>query len=274
MIKKNYSIKQAQRDLPARKKTDNKTRGGKCLVIAGGDGQWGAAILCASAAARSGAGYTYVYNFAGSFPTLHFPDFLVSSNLTDFSAYDCIALGPGIKDLDFLRKCILNLSLIKHPHVILDAQALNLLSKEEKRFQLPTTWILTPHEGEMARLLKVSSQRIRKNREKAVLTLQKKWGCIVLLKGFPTLVADSKSFTEIKSGNSSLAKAGTGDVLTGIISGFLSQKLTARKAACLGAFIHGFVADEWIRKKNDQLSLIASDLITQLPKTINRVRQI
>jgi len=272
MRKRKYSITQAKKDLPRRLKHDNKTRGGKCLVIAGAEGQWGAAVLCAKAAARMGAGYTYIYDFKKSFPTLKFPDFLINSKQKDFSKFNSIAIGPGVKDQAFLNKCILQLKKIGHPSVVLDAEAINTLAKQKKKFKLPSSWIMTPHEGEAAGLLEISSDDVRADRESTVQKIQKQWDCIVVLKGADTLVANEKNLFQIQSGNSALAKAGTGDVLTGIITGLLSQNLPASKAACLGVFIHGFIADLWIQNKNDQLSLIASDLIDHLPKTLSQIR--
>lgn len=273
MKKTNFTLSKAQKYLPVRRKTDNKTRGGKCLVIAGSPGQWGAAVLCAQAAARSGAGYTYIFDLKKSFPTLKFPNFLISSQQKDFSLFNAVAIGPGLKDRASLKKFLLELIKIKSTRVVLDAEALNFLAKLKKPFCLPPSWILTPHEGEMARLLQTSSQQVKVNREESILELQKKMGCIVLLKGSPTLVADGQKLYQIRSGNSSLAKAGTGDVLTGIIAGLLSQNLEPLHATCLGAFLHGFIADEWIQQGNDQLSLLATDLIEGLPQSLRNLRQ-
>jgi ADP-dependent NAD(P)H-hydrate dehydratase len=272
MPKKKYSARQAQADLPTRYKNDNKTRGGKCLIIAGSKGMWGAAVLCAQAAARVGAGYTYIYDFKNSFPSLRFPDFLITSNKKDFSKFSALAVGPGVQDRALLKKYILTLMQINHPSVVLDAEALNVLALEKKVLHIPSSWIMTPHEGEMGRLLQLSSQQVQSQREQSAIELQKKWGCRVLLKGSPTLVADGKTLFQIQSGNSSLAKAGTGDVLTGMITGLLSQGVTSSKAACLGAYIHGRISDQWIDDGNDQLSLLATDLLQQLPVMIAKIR--
>ncbi len=272
MSLKRYSLSHARKDLPRRKKNDNKTKGGKCLIVAGAEGQWGAAVLCARSAARAGAGYAFIFDFKKKFPTLKFPDFLISSTQNDFAKFDSVALGPGVKDSSFLKSCILKLKKMGHPRVVLDAQALNVLAQQKIPFLLPKTWILTPHEGEMARLLQTSSLYVRQNRKESALALQKKWGCIVLLKGVATLIVDSSHRFENQSGNASLAKAGTGDVLTGIIAGLLSQNIAPLKAACLGSFIHGHIADLWVKQKNDSLSLLATDLVEFLPKAIADIR--
>ena len=105
MRKKNYTLKQAQRDLPSRQKRDNKTRGGKCLVVAGSPGMWGAAVLTATAAARVGAGYTYIYDVKNKFPIVKHPDFLVTSAIKKIDQLAAICLGPGVKDINILSKC-------------------------------------------------------------------------------------------------------------------------------------------------------------------------
>lgn len=265
MHSKKYSKIRAKKDLPTRKFSDNKTRGGKCLIIAGSKGLWGAAILAAESAARIGAGYTYIHPTSQGFPVIRHPDFLIHTN-NKFSGFKSIAIGPGGNPSQigkFIKKSI------KHKSVVLDAEALNYLAKN--KIKIPPTWILTPHEGELSRLLKISSNTIKKDRLKHIKLAQKKLGCIILLKGYKTLVADSKGVYEIQSGNPALAKAGTGDVLTGIIAGLLSQHLEPINAACLGAYIHGFIADQWA-KKNDILSLMATDLIKTLPSALRLIR--
>ena len=126
----------------------------------------------------------------------------------------------------------------------------------------------------MSRILKVPSQAIKENRKKYLLLTQKKLGCVVLLKGYRTLVADEKSVWEIQSGNPALAKAGTGDVLTGMILSFMSQNLDSASAGKLAAYIHGSIADDWLKSGNDILSLLASDIVEMLPSTLRKIRKV
>ncbi len=266
MIKK-YTLAQAKKDLPKRSRQSNKTHGGKVLIIAGSQDMWGAAVLSATAAARTGAGYVYLKNTKPQFPIVKHPDFLVLSSLKNTQAFQSIVIGPGLKDS---QKILADLKKLRHhPRVIVDASALDHVLKLKK---IPATWILTPHEGELARMLKTSSAAIKHNRLKAVLLAHKKFGCVVLLKGHHTLVADQKVVYQITSGNAALGKAGTGDVLSGMIGAFLSQNVPATRAACLAAYIHGAMADDWIRQKKDVLSLMASDLIDHLPQKIYQIR--
>ncbi|MBC7420331.1 MAG: NAD(P)H-hydrate dehydratase [Bdellovibrio sp.] len=267
-----YSKSWARKQIPLRKNTDNKSSGGKTLVIAGSEGKWGAAILCAKAASRSGAGYVYVLNKNNDFPSCEHPDFLTIKKIGGLSEFQSIAVGPGLIDKKFIEKCIFKFIKLKFRTVVLDAEALNTLAKMKKLPKLPGTWILTPHEGELSRLLDISSKKIKANRKKYALIAQKKFGCIILLKGFHTLVADSTDVWKVNSGNSSLAKAGTGDVLTGMIAGFLSQNVKPIHAACLAAYVHGMIADQWIDDGNDHLSLTASDMLTRLPAVLKKSR--
>ena len=187
-----------------------------------------------------------------------------------FSDFDSIAIGPafglGADSLKILR-ALVKASPAK---VIADADALTLIAKHNIS-ELPSTWVLTPHEGELARLLKTSAQKIKGNRRQAIVEARKKFGCVILLKGAGTLIASGKKIIKIKAGNSALAKAGTGDVLTGLIAGLLSQNLSGEDAAIVAATVHGIAADKWIKKK-DSLSLMASDLLDLIPEIIFKFR--
>lgn len=275
MRTQNFLRQDAKRLLPNRKSTDNKTRGGKTLIVGGTQGLEGAAILAATSAARSGAGYVYLYSDSKQLLAIRHPDFLRLQSLKDLNLkmFAAAALGPGFRNKLSLSKWIQKFEKSRFQNVVLDAEALNWIAQSKRSKKFPATWIMTPHEGELARLLNVSSDTIRKNRVKSVLQAQKKYDCIILLKGHGTLVADQNRLVKISTGNPALAKAGTGDVLTGIITGLLSQKLAAIDAACLGAFIHGLMADRWIKKGHDVLSLMATDLIDMLPQTLMSLRK-
>lgn len=263
-------IKISEKDLPAllpkRNKTASKQDGGKCLIIAGSDGLWGASILCAKAAYRAGAGYVYLPDTTKDL-ILH-PDFVSTkiSNHMNLKPFSSIAIGPGCKLTPQFKKIFAHLLKNYTGPVVVDAEALQLIKS------VPSHWIMTPHEAELAKLLKLSVQKIRSNRFTAVKLAQAKFGGIFILKGSHTLVADSKKIYEITFGNKALAKAGTGDVLTGMIAGFLSQGLKAIKASTLACSLHGMIADRWV-KNNDYLSLMASDVIDLIPNTIHRLRK-
>lgn len=233
---------------------------------------WGAALLVARAAARMGAGYTYVHSSSAGFPLHKQADllFLKSARDIQLDQFNAICIGPGLTKSAFIKSWIIKLRKANFKNLVLDAEALNTLAKS--KMKLSSSWIMTPHEGELARLLKVSSKSIQNDRKKHVLMAQKKFGCIVLLKGHHSLVADNKNLVFIPTGNAALAKAGTGDVLSGFISALLSQGVDAFHAACIGSYIHGKIADEWVKKK-DPLALMASDLIEDLPKVLKKLRK-
>lgn len=266
---KKYSLSQAKLDLPQRNVRAHKATAGKALIIAGSQGMWGAAVLAAKACARCGAGYVYLQTANKKFPFQKNPDFLQYTPSL-FHQMKAIGLGPGFKDPKKIRTWIQKLKKENHP-LVLDAEALNVLAKM-KNPRLPAHWILTPHEGELSRLLNVSSKLIQQNRKDFAKLAQRKYGCWVLLKGHHTLVAGPEKIYEIQSGNAALAKAGTGDVLTGMIVAFLCQGLSSEKAACLAAYLHGRIADQWIKNKKDLLSLTASDLIDHLAQEIYKTR--
>ncbi|MFZ3230698.1 MAG: NAD(P)H-hydrate dehydratase [Pseudobdellovibrio sp.] len=270
-----FESKQALKILPKRKKTDNKASCGKSLIIAGSKGMFGAAILAATAAARVGSGYVLLMTIQKKFSSLRNPDFLVIDSkrkkIKDIS-FSAIGIGPGLGQTTHSLQLLKQLIKLKPAHVVIDADALNLLAKN-RLLQVPKSWIATPHEGELAKLLRINASAVRKDRLNSVIQAQKKLGCIVLLKGHNTLVATNKKVFKIKSGNSALAKAGTGDVLTGMITGFLAQGLEAAEAACLGGYLHGAIADQWVMEKNDILSLMATDILNRIPKVMQQIRK-
>lgn len=262
--------------LPKRTKLSNKTDGGKVLIIGGAKGLYGAGLLSALAATKCGAGYTHLMTDLVGFSWLKFPDFIlhplkVSSlkNKDDFS----VGIGPG------LGKRKINLSLLNYllknnfEKVTLDADALNLIA-EKNISPLPSTWILTPHEGELARLLNISSMTVKNNRKKMLKQAGEKYQCVILLKGSETLIF-SPGFSRvriIKSSAVSLSKAGTGDVLLGMITAFRAQGINPLNACLLSCTIHAKAALSFESEGNDHLSLRPTDLINKIPNTIYRLR--
>ncbi len=263
-------IRITKKDLPAllprRTQFAHKHDSGKCLIIAGSEGLWGASFLCGLAAYRVGAGYVYLP--ARTKDLNLYPDFLslkLTANL-NLEPFSSIAIGPGLRLTPEIKKMFLHIKKTFTQSVVIDASALPLVK------QLPDNWIMTPHEGEMAKLLKITADEIRADRLKAVKLAQQKFGGIVILKGHHTLIANAQNIYEIQTGNQALAKAGTGDVLTGMITGFLSQGLKPMNACVLACGLHGHMADHWIKDK-DALSFMASDLLKFLPQTIYSLRK-
>lgn len=279
-------IRSLLKKLPVRGQRSNKSHGGRVWLIAGSRKYPGAAILAATAAGRIGAGYVGLSMSGGSqlLNSFKAPDILPlafkRSVLREFHP-NAVAIGPGLgkakmaqgqarKAFQFLRKQ----SQIK---VVIDADGLLAIG----RGPLPSHWILTPHSGELARMLGWQVSQVDRDRDRAAREAQRKYGCIVVLKGHRTLIAAPGKATSKRSevrlfrnlsGNSALAKAGTGDVLTGMIAGLLAQNVEPLAATRLAVWLHGHLADCWIASGHDHLSLLASDLIAMLPTVLASVR--
>ena len=198
--------------------------------------------------------------------------------LTDFSNSDlfkkakAFVVGPGSGKGAEVREFISRLIEQKIENVVLDADGLTILS-EMKNVTLPSSWILTPHSGELSRLIQVSVDDMESDRQKYALMAAKKWGCHVLFKGFRSVLCDGNGLTGIiVAGNAALAKAGTGDVLSGFIGALLAQGMNSFSAAAAGAYLHGHIADSWVRSGKDINSLVAHDLIDLVPIELRRVQ--
>ena len=271
---KKVDIKYIKTLLPKRSKLSSKIDGGKVLIVAGGQKLYGAGILSALAATRSGAGYTHLMTDLIKYPWLRFPDFILHKiSVRELKKYvgDVIAIGPGLGFNENKKKLLTSLINLKSEKVIVDADALTILASL-KSVQIPPSWILTPHEGELARLLGVTSISVKKNRFESLMIAQKKYGCTVLLKGADSLISNGTHCYQVSSGTSALAKAGTGDVLLGMISAFYAQGLSPLEAATLGVFVHGKCSEVWMKKGNDHLGMRPTDLIDQIPQTLLALR--
>jgi len=181
---------------------------------------------------------------------------------------DIIAVGPGLSQNKTTRALIRRvISGIDKPMVI-DADGLNSLGKQRKQFR--GNIILTPHPGEMSRLTGLPVPVIQKNRKKVAKEFANEYNVEIVLKGKNTIVADNKdNFYVNKTGNPGMAKAGSGDVLTGIIAAFLGQGLDLFQAAKYAVHLHGLAGDLAAKKKT-QISMTASDIIDMLPEAIKK----
>ena len=179
---------------------------------------------------------------------------------------DALAIGPGLSTQRETTNLLLNfLPKIEKP-TILDADGINILARKItvlKKVKSP--FILSPHPGEMSRLLKTDISVIQKNRRKIAQDFAVKYGVVLVLKGHQTIVADKKGNIYINhTGNPGMATAGSGDILTGIIGAFLAQGMSSFSAAKFGVYLHGLAGDLASREKGGN-SLIATDIIEKLP---------
>ncbi len=269
--------------LSRRKLKSHKGDFGKILILAGSLKYVGAALLCAKACLRSGAGLVTL-GIPKSLYTIYakrveelilFPleetkgkslSLVAFRQVKDlFRKIDCLIIGPGLSDNESTKKLILKIiSSYKGPMVI-DADAINALKgKSSLLRKLDNKCVLTPHVAELARIIKEDPLDISKSRKKFANEFILKYNVVLVLKGYGTIVADRNSFYLNKTGNPGMATAGSGDVLSGIIGAFIGQGLDSFSAAKYAVYIHG-VSGDIAAKKKTQLGLIASDLIENIP---------
>ncbi len=279
------------KDLFYRKPSSHKGSFGHLLVIAGSEGMTGAASLSALAALRMGAGLVTLGIPESLNPileikltepmTLPLPE--TKEKTLSYRAFEkikkfsqkckAIALGPGISGHKESKELVSMIIKRLNIPLVLDADGINALSGQVSllsKYKAPL--IITPHPGEMSRLLKISLEEVQKDRIKSATTLAKKAGAIAVLKGARTIIADKEGNSWVNStGNPGMASAGVGDVLTGIIGGLLAQGISPLEAAKAGVYLHGYAADLAIQKK-EEMSLIASDILAHLPEAIRRIK--
>jgi NAD(P)H-hydrate epimerase len=249
-----------------RSSSDTKYTAGSVLVVGGSPGLTGAACLAARAAFRADAGYVAVAAPTESLPVLEVQLLeAVKRPLEDvWEAAErarALALGPGLGRTDERRALVRRLLEETDLPAVVDADALF----ELERFERSAGTVLTPHSGELARLLDVESSWVDAHRLEAARRAVDRFGCVVLLKGEGTLVAAPGERMLVCPGWPSLATAGTGDVLTGIIGAFLAKGMSARLAAAAAATLHAEAAAE----APQRAGLVASDVIEMLPYVLS-----
>jgi NAD(P)H-hydrate epimerase len=251
--------------VPRRRPEDNKYTAGAVLVAGGAPGLTGAACLAARAAFRADAGYVAVAVPERSLPVVE-AQLLEAVKLTWDDALEgagraaALAIGPGLGRTPEAAALRTTLLAAGNQYVVLDADALHELE--------PGDWgaraVLTPHAGELARLLGEESAWVDAHRLEAVRRAATRFGCVCLLKGADTIVAapDAGVLVCVEQAPG-LATAGTGDVLTGIVAAFLAKGVEPRLAAAVATVAHGLAA-----QRLPQAGLIASDVIDALPSVL------
>lgn len=257
-----------------RRAFDHKGTFGHALILAGSEGKRGAALMAVSGALRAGAGLVTLHTDTEGARLLHqyVPEAMVSkdtsegeclSELPELSAYNAIAIGPGLGQADGTALVLKQLIQISRVPILLDADALNILAENPTWMAfLPKGSILTPHPGEFARL--VGENKTHFQHIEAQVDLSRKYGIYILLKGGKsTLSLPDGQVLINNTGNPGMASAGMGDVLTGIIVGLLASGYRPMQAAALGMYIHGRAADMALQNQSVE-SLIATDVVRNL----------
>ncbi|MDU7531811.1 MAG: NAD(P)H-hydrate dehydratase [Peptoniphilus harei] len=244
---------------------------GKIAIIGGSMGMTGSSYLSSNAALKAGAGLVYniVPREIFDIMSIKFIEPIAKTfdDLEEMEKFlegiDAVAMGPGM-GLGAYGKKVFEKIIKIEKNLLIDADGLNHLSKKlnllEERKDFTT--ILTPHEGEFARLTGLSLDEIKNNRKAVAEEFAKKYKVILVLKGHETIVTDGERTYTNRTGNSGMATGGSGDVLTGIIS-TLMKNYNLFDAARLGVYIHGLSGDIYARK-NSKTSLRARDLIENL----------
>jgi NAD(P)H-hydrate epimerase len=281
---------------PPRRPTEHKGSFGHVLLVAGGPGGGGAAVLAARAAGRTGAGLVTVATPASLRSTVDggAPEAMVTP-LPEASpgrlapaaraavaaashGKSVLAVGPGLgsdsAEGDELSATIRALCLDAELPLVLDADGLNAFAGRLALLaerSAPT--VLTPHPGELGRLLGIATGEVQADRRGAVRRAARESGAVVLLKGHQTLICNPEGEIWLNpTGNPSMATGGSGDVLTGMIAALVAQAVAVRAAACAAAFLHGLAGDLAVERLA-AATLVAGDLIDDLPAARRRLSE-
>ena len=262
--------------LPKRSENSNKGTFGKVLNISGSEYMTGAGFLSSVSALKVGAGYVELASCERALnvvatltpevvlaPLSKIPKLI--SNAT------VLLIGCGLSTSDTAKRIVKTVLPAQIPTVV-DADGLNILAENpeilhsDKNDKIKNL-IFTPHPKEASRLLNCELEDVLNNMENSAKKICEKYNCITVLKSHNTIVSDGNKIYRNTTGNSALAKAGSGDVLAGIIAGLLAQKMTPFDASSLGVYIHGLAGD---LAKNDLTAygVLASDTVRYIPNAL------
>ena len=283
-------INQVKALLPYRKPDANKGDLGRVLCVCGSLGMAGAAYLCAKAAYRSGAGLVEIFTHESNREILQtlIPEAIITpwndqysrdTLLSSLERADVVVAGCGLGTTRESRAIIsdlVRLSCEMNIPTVLDADALNIISRSPALLKYAKSSVITPHIKEMSRLTGISVEDILSNPEKTALDFAKKHSLTCILKSHKTAVADGSDRVYVNTtGNSGMATGGSGDVLAGIIAGIFAQKRNdtqknALNDAAFCVYLHGLCGDI-AAEELTEYSLMASDMIDALPRAIGKL---
>lgn len=279
-----------------RKASGNKGDYGHALIVAGSVGKTGAAVLASWAALRVGAGLVTAATPEPALPVIaaHTPEIMteplapttagtVSMRSMENGYFEsllerkrAVAIGPGLtthkETQEFVRVAV---GMRSGPRIILDADGLNAFAGRAGELRQNRPIAITPHPGEMARLVGGSVPEVQANRVSVAKKTAAAWNAIVVLKGQHTLIAAPDGRMAVNStGNPGMATGGTGDVLTGILAGLTAEFSAADwfETICFGVYLHGLAGDVAYAERNEA-PLMASDLIRAIPRALAQFRK-
>ena len=263
---------------------------GHVLVLAGSLGLTGAAYLTCAACLLSGSGLVTLgipkslnsimevkLTEVMTKPLAETKDITLSDRALGqinkiLPQFDALAIGPGLSRNPETQELIHKLLKSVTQPLVLDADGINALNgKVDLLHCLKSDLVMTPHLGEMSRLLNLKITEIENRRIKIAQAFAKKYKVVIVLKGHLTVVANRNGKTYVNhTGNPGMASGGCGDVLTGMIASFLGQGIDSFKAAKLGVYLHGLAAD-YVAEEKGEISLIATDILDKLPQVLKTV---
>jgi holo-[acyl-carrier-protein] synthase len=277
--------------LPARPRDGHKGTFGTVVVLAGSQGYTGAAYLASMGAARSGAGIVRLLVAQSIYPILAqkctevvvgpVPEISpgvvghasLSGILRGFAGADAGVIGPGLGRDASTRRLVEDLVPRVAAPLVLDADALNLLSEHRAILpRLSPQIVLTPHPAEFGRLAGLETSAVQQDRRGIASRFSKVWNKVVVLKGAGTVIAAPDGRVTLNPiATPALASGGTGDVLAGLIAGLMGQKLPPFEAAVTGVHLHSLAGLD-LEASLGQAGVLASDLLPQLPRVMERLR--
>lgn len=247
---------------------------GHALLIAGSLNKMGTSLIASKACLRSGVGLLTVSTPKEERHTLNtfLPEVMLHfrADILDFDLYNVVGIGPGLEQNEASQKLVYT-TLLKAKFLVLDADALNILAQNEDWFsQLPVNTILTPHPKEFDRLF--GNHHSEEERRNTALKKAKEFNCVLVLKGHKTFITNGIDSFENTTGNSGLAKGGSGDALTGIIVAFLAQNYTPLEASILGVYLHGLAADITLDSQSNE-SMLITDVIENIGLAFKQIQE-
>lgn len=252
---------------------------GHACLVAGSYGMMGAAVLCAKGCLRSGVGKLtcFIPKVGYGVMQTSIPEAMVKvcgkkyiKEIDDLNNFDVLGIGPGIGIYKSHALLLQKIFLEYKKPIVIDADALNILSANKKLLQrIPAESIITPHPKEFERLFGKSDSDIERTAQ--ALQMSHQYKIFIVLKGHHTLIAAPDGKTWFNStGNAGMATGGSGDVLTGILTGLLAQGYSSLEACLLGVYLHGLAGDI-AAEELSQNALIAGDIIDNLGNAFKQV---
>ncbi len=286
------SVSELAAFLPERPSNGHKGTFGLTLIMAGSDWMPGSALLATEGALRSGTGLVRLHavNRVIDAATSRYPEILHSpysppgghllplNDLEKDHLYErckAVCFGPGVTEEPDVARLLHQILEKKDTPLVIDADGLNLLAKDSGLQNLiHEKVVLTPHPGEAARLLGNSVDDIQQDRFAALEELSKKFNCTILLKGHGSLVASPDHiYWHLGTGNSALARGGSGDILAGLIAGLMAQGVAPVRATISGAMVHAMAADK-LTEKHSARAVRVTEIAEMIPHVFRQIEEL